>query len=58
MKKKGIEFFDLFKDHDEIFKNDKYHFYVTVLKTFKWKPLLVTNFSDSIDFGDGVVSTG
>ena len=53
-----MEFFDLFKDHDEIFKNDKYHFYVTVLKTFKWKPLLVTNFCDSIDFGDGVVSTG
>jgi glutathionyl-hydroquinone reductase len=58
MRKKAEEFYEIFKDHNEIFKNDKYHLYVSILKPFRFKPLIVTNFIDRNDFGDAVVSSG
>ena len=58
MKKKGEQFYNQFKDHEQVFKNDKYHMFVTVVKPFKWKQLMITDFKDAEDFGDATVATG
>ena len=58
MYKKSKEFYDFFKDEINYFKDEKYHFYVSVVKGFKLKPLIIDKFQDADEFANGCVASG
>lgn len=58
MYKKAKEFYEDFQDDPNLFKDQKYHLYISIIKGLNLKPMICDSFKDSDDFATGCVATG
>jgi hypothetical protein len=58
MYKSAKAFYDSFEHDPNLFKDKKFHLYISQLKGISMKPLLIDEWSCGADFGNETVASG